>query len=299
MVKIRFQKVAEMLDISNLKIQIMIRTQSLPPGINYRVHLIFKFCSKRKSLAKRMYVNLKYKKENEHLHSYFASWREDEWMMVELCRFSTHKGDADFKVLLKSFSRCYSGSRAIYIEGIEFRAIDNASSKILFDHRLFMQVKHEEIEKLMEVQNVSEYMLLAKDVLYTTSKEKLSDLKQPLHPRDAEMVELLPQQVFHIKCKVEYQSLCVLPCVQAFGRLSGLHCPVKVRDILRWKNKRTRILFFRSPNLLDQHDADWVPEQGKMDSWRNNYIPMNVKLIAFEGTMSGLIAFRLEVRRVL
>ncbi|KAJ9565056.1 hypothetical protein OSB04_001022 [Centaurea solstitialis] len=228
-----------------------------------------------------MYVNLKYKKGNEHLHSYFATWREDEWMMVELCRFSTHKGDADFKVLLESFSRCYSGSRAIYIEGIEFRAIDNAT----------------------------------KDVLYTTSIVKLSDLKQPLHLRSTDMIELLPQQVFRIKCKIEYQSLS--PCTDYVCYLvfklskdcQGLHCPVKVRDILRWKNKETKILYFRSPKPLDRHDADWVPEQredGFMEVivWkfnskgdlRNNYIPMNVKLIAFEGTMSGLTAFRLEVR---
>ena len=79
-----------------------------------------------------MYVNLKYKNGNENLHSYFATWREDGWMMIELGQFSTQKGDNDFEVLLESVSRCYSGSGAIYVEGIECQAIDNASLKILF-----------------------------------------------------------------------------------------------------------------------------------------------------------------------
>lgn len=153
-------------------------------------------------------------------------------------------------------------------------------------------------------------MLLAKEVLYPSSNERLFDLN-----RSEEVIELLPQQVFHIKCKIECQNLSPFTdyvCYLVF-KLSenchGLHCPVKVRDILHWKNKETKILFFRSPNPLDQHDANWVPEQradGFMEvivwkfnsnyNCRKNCIPMNVKLIAYEGTMSGLIAFGLEVR---
>ncbi|KAI3664829.1 hypothetical protein L6452_43438 [Arctium lappa] len=162
-----------MLDISDMKIQIKI-TQCLSPGINYRVHLVFKFCGPRKSLAKRMYVNLKYKRESENLNAYFATWREDGWMMIELCRFSCDdQEDIDFKVLLESFSRCYAASRAIYVEGIEIQAIDDASLKILFSShyiffrqnfhvlygkfmtvKIFMQVRHGD-EKLKEVQPFS------------------------------------------------------------------------------------------------------------------------------------------------
>ncbi|GKD31009.1 hypothetical protein Tco_1241787 [Tanacetum coccineum] len=76
-----------------------------------------------------MYVDFKYKMGGENLHAYFATWRDDGWMMLELCRFLCYKEDTNFEVLLESFSRCYSGSRTFYVEleGIEFQAIDNAS----------------------------------------------------------------------------------------------------------------------------------------------------------------------------
>ncbi|KAI7731908.1 hypothetical protein M8C21_027229, partial [Ambrosia artemisiifolia] len=51
----------------------------------------------RKSEAKRMYVNLKYKMGNESLNAYFATWREDGWMMIELFQFLNHKKDTDFE----------------------------------------------------------------------------------------------------------------------------------------------------------------------------------------------------------
>ncbi|KAJ9559395.1 hypothetical protein OSB04_014009 [Centaurea solstitialis] len=138
--KSRFPAVAKMLDISNLRIQVQIKTQFLSPDAVYGVHLVFKFCDSRKVSNKPMYVNLEYKIGNESLHAYFATSRDDTWMMIELCRFLNDKEDVDFEVLLESFSRYYCGSGAIYVEGIEFQAIDN--------------VKHEEYENLKEVQSV-------------------------------------------------------------------------------------------------------------------------------------------------
>lgn len=118
-----------MLDISNLMIQIKIKTQFLSPDVIYGVHLIFKFGDPKQVPSKLMYVDLKYKKGNERMHAYFAEQRDDEWMMIELFRFFNYKQDTEFEVLLESFSRYYCGSGAIYVEGIEFRAIDNASFK--------------------------------------------------------------------------------------------------------------------------------------------------------------------------
>ncbi|MFS7990821.1 putative protein kinase RLK-Pelle-WAK family [Helianthus anomalus] len=128
----RFPKVLKMHDSSNLKIQIKIRTQYLSPCANYKIIIIFKFCSPTKSQAKRIYVNLKYKMGNETMHSYFATWREDGWMTIELFQFLNRKRDTDFEVLLESFSQCYCGRHSVYIEGIQFQAIENASLKILF-----------------------------------------------------------------------------------------------------------------------------------------------------------------------
>lgn len=145
----RFHKVAEMLDISNLKIQIKIKPLFLSKDVNYGVNLIFRFCGPIKSKAKRVYVNLKYKNRGQTLHAYFATWREDDWMMIELCRFLNDKEDIDFEFLLESFSRCYCESGVIYIEGIEFRAIDYASLKILFSsHSIFFYL-YIETEKVV------------------------------------------------------------------------------------------------------------------------------------------------------
>ncbi|XP_076938469.1 F-box protein PP2-B5-like [Bidens hawaiensis] len=128
----RFPKVAEMFDISNLNLQIKIRTRFLSPSVYYKVHLIFRFRGPRKSKARHMYLNLKYKMGNKTLHAYFATRREDGWMMIELFQFLNHKKDTDFEVLLESFSRCYCGSDSIYIEGVQFQGFDNASLKIHF-----------------------------------------------------------------------------------------------------------------------------------------------------------------------
>ncbi|KAD5802986.1 hypothetical protein E3N88_14346 [Mikania micrantha] len=116
------------------------KKQFTSPSVKHKVYLIFRVCGRRKSQAKRMYVNLKYKTGNETLHAYFATWREDGWMMIELFQSLNHKEDADFEVLLESFSRCYCGSSSIYIEGIEFQAIDNAN--------------HEETKGFKEVQKI-------------------------------------------------------------------------------------------------------------------------------------------------
>ncbi|GKB26365.1 F-box protein-like protein, partial [Tanacetum coccineum] len=141
----RFLKVAKMLDISNLKIQIQIKTKFLSPHVTYGVHLVFKFCDLNPISSKPMYVNLTYKMESEKLHAYFATSRDDNWMMIELCRLLNHKKDNDFEVLLESLSRYYCGSDAIYVEGIEFRAMDKESLKILFEN-----------DKPKEVQSVQE-----------------------------------------------------------------------------------------------------------------------------------------------
>ena len=119
-------------------------------------------------------------------------------------------------------------------------------------------------------------------------------------------MELLPRQVFRIKYKIESQKLspfteyaCYL-VYKLSETCQGLHCPVKVRDLLHRKKKETKIIYFRSPAPMNQHDAS-VPKQRK-DGWMevmvwkfdsksklgNNPIPMNLKLITYEGTMSGL-----------
>ncbi|KAJ9564885.1 hypothetical protein OSB04_000851 [Centaurea solstitialis] len=269
----RFHKVAVMSDILNLNIRIKIRTQSLSLGTNYRVHLVFRYCSPRKSSAKRMYVNLKYKQGNEILHSYFATLREDGWMMIELCRFPTQTGDNDFEVLLESAKH------------EEIKLLEKArNSKTDLVQQLPKNCEEpSNISKNYDygekVQMRSAKKMRSREVISTTHPvnkggfdrvPSFNNLYPPMNcgnPPSEEVIEILPQQVFHIKCKIECQMLSPdanYVCYLVF-KLSenchGLHCPVRVRDILHWKNKETKFLFFRSPNPVDQHDTIWVPEQ--------------------------------------
>ncbi|KAI3506193.1 hypothetical protein L1887_28549 [Cichorium endivia] len=122
----RFPKVARINDISNLNIQIDITTQFLTPETVYGAYLVFKFCDRRKVSSKPLYVNLKYTKAGETLNAYFAEWKEgSEWLTVELFRFWSDKGSIDFEVLLESFCTHYCGRRGIFVEGIEFQAIQS------------------------------------------------------------------------------------------------------------------------------------------------------------------------------
>ncbi|KAK9058879.1 hypothetical protein SSX86_023723 [Deinandra increscens subsp. villosa] len=547
--KSRFHKVPLMMDISDLKIQAQIKAQFLTPSVIYGVYLVFKFAESDKISSKPKYVNLKYKLENETLHAYFATWRKDKWMMIELYRFLNNRDDSDFEVLLESFSLFYCKSGPIYIEGIEFRAIENEtheeieklkdvhqimrsnsftghtqqfpadnydeipeffdisdehtkvtheeidklqyvhqimrsnsytghmqqfsgdnyeevpeffdisddvffdisdehakvtheeidklqdvhqimrsksftghmqqfsgdnyeevpeffdiSDDVFFDisdehakvtheeidklqdvHQIMRsnsftghiqqfstdnydevpeffdisddeffdisddeffdisddeffditdehaKVTHEDIEKLKDVQQFmrtgsltqisadydqmnlkKHHILSAKEVLYDYPNVKLFKSKPSERTRFEEVIEVLSQQVFRIKCKIESRMLspdtnyrCYL-IYKLSEKCCGLHCPVKVRGPLYRSNKVIKTLYFRSPNAWNIHDINQVPRQ-REDEWMEvnvwnfnskiyNRIHVNLKLISYEGTMSGLIIYGIEFR---
>ncbi|PWA89350.1 protein kinase-like domain, Phloem protein 2-like protein [Artemisia annua] len=129
------------------------------------------------------------------------------------------------------------------------------------------------------------------------------------------VMELLARQVFRIKYKIESEKLSPFTeyaCYLVFKlseKCRELHCPVKVRDLLHRKIKETKTVYFRSPAPFNQHDGNSVPNQ-RADGWMevmvwkfnskyklaNNLIPMNLKLIAYEGTMSGLTICGMDFR---
>ena len=117
-----------MFDISRLNIKIKTNAQFLSPNVVYGVYLVFKFCDSRNVSNKPMYVNLNYTKGTEIHHAYFATRRDKEWLMIELCQILNQNKDVVIEFLLKSFS-CYCGDGAIYVQGIEFRATDKVSLK--------------------------------------------------------------------------------------------------------------------------------------------------------------------------
>ncbi|GJY45861.1 kinase-like domain, phloem protein 2-like protein [Tanacetum coccineum] len=357
----RFETVVEMLDISNLFIEIKTRAQFLSPNVVYGVYLVFKFCDTRNFSSKPVYVNLKYRKGHKSLHAYFATWRDEQWMMIELHRFLSQKEDVVFEFLLESFSSYYCGDAAVYVEGIEFRAIDkyrkghesmhayfatwrdeqwmmielhrfsNQNKDAVFEFLLesfssyycgdaavyvegiefrpIDKVKHEEIGKLKEVQQV------AKAALYKFTNVKTFTSKPPAQSRFQEVIELLPQEVFHINCPIKSQMLspdteyvCYL-LYKLSENCQGMHCPVKVRDILHQENKEAEFLYFITPEPSNIHDITRVPKQ-REDGWmeiqlwkfnsahefKDDSLSMNMKFTSHEGTMSGLIVCGLEFR---
>ncbi|KAI3677316.1 hypothetical protein L1987_86941 [Smallanthus sonchifolius] len=182
----RFRKAAEMFDISKLKIKIKIKSQFLSPGVNYGAYIVFKFCDARKFSSKPMYVNLKYKKGRENVHAYFATWRDDKWMMIELCRFLSEKKDTNFEVVLESFSRYYCGNYPIYVEGIEFRVIDNVMKNE--EREIVQQILKSNSNKnqLLSVNEIGEkehLMLSAMEVLYDSSNSKYFHLQSSAESR--------------------------------------------------------------------------------------------------------------------
>ncbi|GKC03175.1 phloem protein 2-like protein [Tanacetum coccineum] len=120
----RFGTVAEISDTSCLNIPINIKTRFLSLGIIYGAYLVFKFCDP-KTVSSEPYVKLEYSIASEDLNSYVAERRVDGWMMIELCRFRNHNQIAEFNVQLERFRGHPCGNGPIFVDGIEFRPIDN------------------------------------------------------------------------------------------------------------------------------------------------------------------------------
>ncbi|GJV59328.1 kinase-like domain, phloem protein 2-like protein, partial [Tanacetum coccineum] len=328
----RFEAVMEILDTSNMIIEIKTRAQFLSPIVVYGVYLVFKFCDSRNCSNKPMYVNLKYRKGNESLHTYFATWRDEQWMMIELHRFSNDNEDVVFEFLLESFSTYYCGDGAIFLEGIEFRAIDREHEesrklkevqqvlKLNFNPDQVQQLptEFEEIFKihgnydelfwLSEVNGKKFLVLSAKAALYKFSNVDLFTSIPSAQSRFQEVIELLPQQAFFLKCTIRSQMLSPdtkYVCYLVF-KLSetcqGLHFPVKVRDFLHQENNEAEFVYLITPSPLNIHGFTRIPKQ-RDDGWmeiqvwkfnsarkfKDDSLSMNMKFTSHEGIMFGLI----------
>ncbi|GJW36960.1 kinase-like domain, phloem protein 2-like protein [Tanacetum coccineum] len=307
--------------------------QSIPESRFKKVAKILKnFVTQAKIFKEKpIYVNLKYTKDSEILHAYFAILRDEDWMMIELFRFLNHKKDSKFKFIIESLSTNYCGDGAVYVEGIEFRAIHNASLDIFFvnheqieEKKAVQEVQHfqtnyDEDEKLFSLDEVNgkHLMLPAKVALHDSSNVKLFTSKPSASSRFQEVFELLPQQVFRINCTIkshmlspdtEYVCYLVFKLSEQFD---GLHCPVKVRDLLQRKTEEAGIIYLIPPSPWNIHDFIKIPRQRgdglmEVEVWKfnsthdlkNNCLPMNLRMTSYEGTMSGLIVCGLEFRPI-
>ncbi|XP_024985033.1 uncharacterized protein LOC112520750 [Cynara cardunculus var. scolymus] len=162
------------------------------------------------------------------------------------------------------------------------------------------------------------HMLPAKAVIYDPSNVK-SYSRKPDQPqsRFAESVEILSRHELRIKCDIEKQMLSsdtTYACFLVFKlseKCRGLKCPVKARDLLPYKNhERTKIISFTSPSTVNLDKIKWIPKQ-REDGWmevivwetisnmhNGELIPMDLKLISFEGTMFGLVVCGIEFRPI-
>ncbi|GKB89462.1 kinase-like domain, phloem protein 2-like protein, partial [Tanacetum coccineum] len=336
----RFGIVVEILDISNLNIEIKARAQFLSPNVVYGVYLVFKFCDSRNFSSKPVYVNLKYNKGPESLNAYFATWRDNEWMMIELYRFLNQNEDDVIEFILESFSSYYCGDSAIYVDGVEFRAIENVTHDNIakfnevpqvlksnfslgqlqqlptkFKEILKKYTNYDELFWLGNVNGKNLLMLSAKAAIYKFSNVNLYSSRRSAHSRFKRVIELLPQQVFHINCTIESQMFSPdteYVCYFLFKlseNCQGMHCPVKVRDILHKENNEAEFVYFITPSQLNINDITRAPKQ-REDGWmeiqlwkfsstheiKDDSLSMNMKFTSHEGIMSGLIVCGLEFR---
>ncbi|GJW84783.1 reverse transcriptase domain-containing protein, partial [Tanacetum coccineum] len=147
----RFGQVAWIADSSMMYLQFKIKAHLLSPGVNYGVNLLFKFSDPRKKSITSM--DLEYHIGNKFLRSHCTTKRDDGWLMKELFQFSSLAEEADIDVFLLGLSGSHYVNQVVYIEGIEFRAINNAS---LHSHSIFVLsfinlMTHEEMEELKRV----------------------------------------------------------------------------------------------------------------------------------------------------
>ncbi|GJR74109.1 phloem protein 2-like protein [Tanacetum coccineum] len=325
---IRFGTVAEISDTSRLNIPINIKTQFLSLGIIYGAYLVFKFCDTT-TVSSEPYVKLEYSIANEDLNSYVAERRDDGWIMIELCRFWNHNQITEFKVQLERFWGHPCGSGPIFVDGIEFRPIDNveceesvdisinADSSINWDQQSssdFQEIMKRSQYDVLTMTKQELDMLLSTGVLIDNGEKNIpnTNLQQRL-----EVVELQRHQAFSIKCDIETQMLSpdtAYACYLVFQlpeNSEGLMCPVKARDLLNKNNKDTTIIYLKAPGPVDLYRDKRVPEN-REDGWmevrvwefvynneiKDNYHPMELKLACLGGTMLGLIICGIEFRPI-
>ncbi|GKA65597.1 serine/threonine-protein kinase, active site protein [Tanacetum coccineum] len=298
-----FPKVAEVFYISNLMIEIKIRTQFLSPGVNYKVTIdkvekveevqAIDNASLNITLALGNSMQVMKHEDIEQIEEVqftdIASFKSSH--SKKICLHVNHveiglKKVQQFLISnskrdkLKSMLSEMNRKKQDMVIEVKDHIIRKVNAKV--DHReVLMAFFHEEFIYHLQpnpstsrfetgIVNTNEHhMLSAKEFLYNTSIVKLLRLKPSVQSRFQEVVELRSQQVLHIKCRIKFQMSpnTEYACYLVFKlseRCCGLHCPVIVRDLLHWK-KDTGILYFRSPSPRNLHDTNWVPE--KVESW--------------------------------
>ncbi|KAI7731913.1 hypothetical protein M8C21_027234, partial [Ambrosia artemisiifolia] len=209
---------------------------------SYNNHLLPKWrslpeSSSRKSQAKRMYVNLKYKMGNERFYS-------------------------------KAFPAAIVGAIQSILKAFNFKQLTMQVKQGEIE-------KSNEVQQVTKSKSDTDKflpmkMLSAEEIVHNSSDVAI---QYRFDMAVFEMaVELLRKQVFPIKCKISSKMLSAHTenvCYLVFKlseKCCGLHGPVIVRDQFHWRSKEKGILYFRSPNPCNNHETNWIPEK-REDGW--------------------------------
>ncbi|GJX04141.1 kinase-like domain, phloem protein 2-like protein, partial [Tanacetum coccineum] len=291
-------------------------------------------------LKKALEFQFKYKKQqdeyNQHVFFRTQRYNRHEITWAKMLRWNE---DVVIEFILESFSSYYCGDSVIYVEGIEFQAIENVThdnigkfnevpqvlkSNFSLGQQQQFPTKFKEIFKkytnygelfwLGNVNGKKFLILSAKAAIYKFSNVNLYSSRRSAHSRFKRVIELLPQQVFHINCTIESQNfspdteyVCYL-LFKLSENCQGMHCPVKVRDVLHLENNEAEFFYFITPSQLNINGITRVPKQME-DGWmeiqlwkfnstheiKDDSLSMNMKFTSHEGIMSGLIVPRVLV----
>ncbi|GKD71222.1 kinase-like domain, phloem protein 2-like protein [Tanacetum coccineum] len=148
-------------------------------------------------------------------------------------------------------------------------------------------------------------MLPAKVALNDSSNGKLFTSKPSASSR-ASIPYQLPIKSHMLSPDTEYVCYLVFKLSE---QCDGLHCPVKVQDLLQRKTEEAGIIYLIPPSPWNIHHFIKIPRQRtdglmEVEVWKfnsthdlkNNCLPMNLRLTSYEETMSGLIVCGLEFR---
>lgn len=197
--------------------------------------------------------------------------------------------------------------------------VQNASKEELYFHlsKGILIDKGEKLFSLSKVNKETCHMLPAKAVLHNPSNVMFCEPPIQSRCRFAEVAEILSHQDIRIKCDIETQMLSAdttYACFLVFKiseKCRGLKCPVKARDLLPNRKERTKIVYLTSPNTVNLDKIKWIPHE-REDGWmeirvweiiydnthNDEFVPMDLKLTSFEGTMRGLIVCGIEFRPI-
>ncbi|GJU78769.1 phloem protein 2-like protein [Tanacetum coccineum] len=247
--------------------------------------------------------------------------RDGEWMMIELCRFRSHNQIVDFEVQLQSFCGHPCGSGPIFVDGIEFRPIDNVHHEESVDRLINVDSSvnwdQQSLSDFQEIMTRSQYdvpsmtkqeldKLLSTGVLIDREKvsfprfikkslslpakavnNKSPDANLPnaifSNVRFEEVIELQRHQAFRIKCDTEIKTLS--PDI-AYACYLVFQIPDNCEGPARYKR------------VPDRREDGWMEvrvwEFFYNNEIKENYIPIELKLACLGGTMGNGLARLLD-----